>query len=206
MFKSNFGCITSIISSVLIYALIIYILVSINMNKSNRVDEEQKRIHEARRMPAIEMASRNNAFVEWKSSLNYSLRGNFPTIELEKVWLQERPILFWGFIRDISTNPADKSQYLVRFEENSKIFQETILQLWLSVKKEHFDEFADANPSVLSVHTFRPLYQSNNCVAVIARVNSIRVYMESSSSMESNDIKIGLGELIDILYTQDVCD
>ena len=68
---------------------------------------EAKRMEQTIRSSVAEMVSRTNAVDGWDRLLSKGERFRFApilTVELEKLWLASRPILFIGAIKDIATH------------------------------------------------------------------------------------------------------
>lgn len=178
------------------------------IRKADRKAEqvEAKRIELAANSAVAQMVSQTNAIDDWTFQL---LRGReifrsepILTAELENLWLQNRPILFIGSIRDISTQ--DQSHYMITVEGNLSLSFEgmlgTQLQLSLISEKERIDSFLKKNPDSFKKNGFR----NYNAVAVVARIKTVRTTFFTGSEGESEEVKIGDGELVDILYTGDI--
>ncbi len=184
-------------------------------NKTIREAERRakEQILQVAKASVSQMVSRTEAIDDWKLQLNKIEESRFfgpvLTIELEKLWLQSRPILFIGAIKDIST--ADLSQYTVLVESGFGSFERmssgnmayTELELSLISSKEIIDSFLEKHPDLFKD------YGLNNEVAVAARIHSIRTrtfqsYNELTEEVVDEEVKIGDGELIDIVYTGDV--
>lgn len=170
-------------------------------NKAKRKAEQEKeqRVEQTLRSSVEKMVSRTNSISEWESSLSkgetYRL-SPILTVELEKLWLSGRPILFVGTIKDIST--YDKIRYTVLFERNllsslNNMFS-TELQLSLLVPKKKIDAFLKNHPKLFKGVGF------NNGSVVIAKVKSIKTDYYIGNEGVREEIKIGQGELIDILF------
>ncbi len=159
---------------------------------------ESKKIEQATRSAVAEMVSRTGAIDNWVNQLS---KGNIfrtdpiLTIELEKLWLRNKPILFIGTINDIATH--DKTHYMVSIERsffnNSEIFN-TELQLSLLSEKQYIDSFLERNSNLLNNHLF------SNGVAVIADLEKIRTAYVSGEKGERAEVKIADGKLIDVLF------
>lgn len=137
--------------------------------------------------------ARTEAIDDWAAQLSVGIL----TIELERLLVRPRPILFRGAIKDVFT--TDPSRYIVLIEIDISIGHK--LQLSLISSKEIIDSFLDKHPDL-----FRN-YGRNNGVAVVARIHSIRPRTvgypsdnESGYDDDDYEVKIGDGELIDIAY------
>ncbi len=193
---------------------IVYILVALVVgsyfvnsyleNKATREAERKakEKILQATKAAVSQMVSRTGAIDDWRSQLNTI---GLLTIELERLWVRPRPILFTGAIKDIST--ADPSRYTVLVENDF-----ATLQLSLLSSKKIIDTFLEKHPDLFE--GYGGLFQSygqNNKVAVVARIHSVRIrtfpyayYDGDGGSVGVEEVKIGDGELIDIAYTGDV--
>lgn len=170
-------------------------------NKAKREAKraEAKRIEQTIKSAVAEMVSRTAAVNDWEPRLSKGERFRFEpilTVELERLWLGNQPILFIGVIKDIATH--NELHYTVLVERSFVSFKYifgTELQLSLLSTKQRIDTFLEKNPNLFKNYGF------NNGVAVIARVNSIRTTYVSGEEGKREEVKIGDGELVDILYT-----
>ena len=71
----------------------------------------------------------------------------------------------------------------------------TTIQLSLLSEKEKVDSFLKEYPALFKY------YGLKNGVAVVARINSIRTTYVPGEEGGREEVKIGNGELVDILYT-----
>ena len=139
------------------------------------------------------LVSRTNAITDWEATLikrkNWDAHP-IQTVELEKLWLQSRPILFIGRIKEIA--PHDQSHYDVLLESTSidHVYYSK-LQLSLISDKNKIDLLLKENPRLIEVGI-------NNGVAAIANIDSI-----NTKYVVGNEggivVKIGEGQLIDML-------
>ncbi|MDE0405599.1 MAG: hypothetical protein OXI53_09845 [Nitrospira sp.] len=182
----------------------------VNSYLENKATEEAERAEATKKRTQIEAAvsqvvARTDAIDDWESQLNAGIL----TIELERLWVRPRPILFRGTIKDIFT--ADLSRYTVLLEKS--MFLGPTLQLSLSSSKEIIDSFLEKHFISSHISSHYPLFGSAENVAVVARIHSIRTrkiqHCECSGHqdelygyVEDEEVKIGDGELIDILYLE----
>ncbi len=182
-----------------------YFFNSYTENKAKREAKraEAEKIEQATKTAVLKMASRTNAVSDWEANLSKGEKFRFEpilTVELERLWLKQRPILFVGAIKDIAT--YDQSRYVVLVERS--IFSSfdymfgTELQLSLLSDKDTVDSFLKEYPDLFKDYGFK------NGVAVVARINSIRTTYVPGEEGEREEVKIGDGELLDILYTGDI--
>jgi hypothetical protein len=163
---------------------------------------EAKRIGQVTKSAVSAMVSRTDAVDDWQRRLTKGEEvrlGPIFTVELERLWLGNRPILFIGSIKDIAT--YNESHYKVLVEKsifNIDYMFGTDLQLSLRSTKQRIDSFLKEHPNLLKG------YGVNNGVAVIANVKTIRTTYVHGEEGEREEVKIGEGELVDILFTGDV--
>lgn len=174
-------------------------------NKVKREAEraEAKRIEEATRTTVSAIVSRTGAVDDWERRLSKGERFRSEpilTVELEQLWLQNRPILFVGAIKDIAT--YDESHYTVLVERS--LFSSfdymfgTELQLSLRATKPRIDSFLEEHPGLFKDYGF------NNGVAIIADVKAIQSAYVPGEEGGRDEVKIGKGELVDIIFSGDV--
>ena len=164
---------------------------------------EKERTKESTKAAVAQLVKRTNAVENWEDNLS---RGDqfrsqpILTIELERLWLTDRPILFVGTIKDVATK--DKENYSVEIERSllgslEHMFA-TDLRLALQCPKQSFDSFINDHPDLFECDGL------NNCVAIVAAITEIETRTVPASEGETKEIKIGKGKCIDMLYTGDV--
>lgn len=182
-----------------------YFINSYIENNAKREAERVKseRIEQATRLAVSEMVTRTNAVEDWETPLSKGEEFRSEpilTVELERLWLQQRPILFIGAIKDIAT--IDQSRYVILVERSLfggfKHFFSTELQLSLVSSKDIVDSFLKEYPDLFKDNGF------NNGVAIVARIDSIKTTNVPGENGEREEVKVGNGELIEIIYTGDV--
>lgn len=163
--------------------------------ETHRVEQETKTV-------VSKMAADSNAVTDWDKRLgkdeNYRMSPVL-TIELEQLWQGDRPILFIGSIKDISSGVG--GDYLVLMERGlftSDPMFSTELRLSLRAPKALIDPFLAKYPKLFADSGF------NNGVAVVAKVQAINTSDERGEDGERVEVKTGLGELLEIQYTGDV--
>jgi type II secretory pathway pseudopilin PulG len=194
-----------IVLAVIAVAVVGYFINSNMVNKAEREAEkaEANRIEQAVKADVTQMTTRTNAISDWEETLSKGESFRFYpilTVELERLWLQPRPILFIGSIKDVATH--DNSQYTISIERSlygsfDYMFG-TELQLSLRSEKEYVDSFLNKNPDLFKDYGF------NNGVAVVARINAIKTSTILGVEGEREEVKIGVGEMLEIMYTGDV--
>lgn len=174
-------------------------------NKARKEAErtEAKRIEETIRASVSEMVRRTNAIDTWEKVLTKGEKFRLErilTVELERLWLVDRPILFIGAIKDVVT--VDKDNYRIEIERSLFSSLEhmfgTELQLALQCPKQKVDLFLTQHPNLFKDFGFK------NGVAVVADINEIDTKLISSAESERQEMKIGKGKCIDMIYTGDV--
>ena len=154
---------------------------------------EQERDNKRRQMATAavaQMVSKYNAIDDWEKKLRRGKKSGSErilTMELENLWLTEKPILFKGRIKDISN--FDSNNYLMRIKMLRRF--DKILELSLKVPKSMLDSFFKEYPKASSEYS---------SIAFIAKLNRI----ESSHQIdkEDNEVEtvIGIGQCLDVLY------
>ena len=155
---------------------------------------------EARHAAIDQMVSKYNAVNDWEDKLREESAGKkkykeeIVTMELETLWLINRPILFRGTIKDIST--LDTDNYLMTLDGPWKTGTQWALAL--KSPKTVIDSF-------LSTHSEEAL-DGSTPVAVIAKISKIdtnyRVTEEGygkEKTITEGKIITGIGQCIDIL-------
>ncbi|MBM4275914.1 MAG: hypothetical protein FJ134_15865 [Deltaproteobacteria bacterium] len=163
---------------------------------------ERKMIEESIKKSVEHLVERTNAIDNWEESLKKGEKFRLEpilTIELERIWLTDRPILFIGAIKDIFT--ADKESYIIQIEKSlfsmGKYAFLTEIIFELKYPKEKLDLFLTANPDIFKGIGFK------NGIAVAANIKRIEKKIVSIGE-ERHEITIGKGDCIDIVYIGDV--
>ena len=139
---------------------------------------------------------KTGADVTWISKLcdSDSVRlENIMTIELEELWLSSNPILFYGKVSDIKTVNSEFYEIIIDrewFAFDDFIIQQ-ILQLKLKSPKTIIDSFLIKNPQFIR--------SWNKEVAVVSTIKSIDTEWYITKEDTKSEIKIGLGELLEIV-------
>jgi len=190
---------------IVVVGVVAYFFNSYMENKARREAEraEAERIEQATKTAVSQMVSRTNAISDWEETLSKGESFRFEpilTVELERLWLQQRPVLFIGAIKDITTRDQSHYELLVErslFSSFDHMFG-TEIQLSLLSEKETVDSFLKEHPTLFKDYGFK------NGVAVVAHINSIRTTYVPGEEGGREEVKIGNGELVDIVYTGDV--
>jgi hypothetical protein len=188
----------------IILALLVgaYFVNSYLSNKAKKAAEkaEAEQIRNATKAVVAELVKRTNADENWEKELSKGERFRLEpilTVELERLWLTGRPILFVGAIKDIAT--IDQENYRIEVERSLfssfRCMLGTELRLTLQCPKKSIDSFLKEHPDLFKDCGWK------NGVAVIADINEIETTIIAGSEGEREEIKIGKGKCIDILYT-----
>lgn len=167
-------------------------------NEYNNQQIRTKQTEDTIKTEVINLGKRHNAIVDWRRQLipKEQLRlSPILTIELEKLWQTERPILFIGTIKDIVS--INQNTYRILLENTSLDFDislSTKLRLSLASEKSIIDSFLESHPNFLFDGVF------NNNVAVIGKVREISAINECAKEDSSSNIRIGEGTLVEIIY------
>jgi hypothetical protein len=168
-----------------------------NVRERNRA-EQWRKSEDTARAAVISMIERYRAITTWEAELADELGFRLNpvlTVELERLWIGPRPILFLGQLDDISSR--DGGGYIVRVKHGllkSDYHFNSSLRVQLDANSELIDRFLTnyledwRNESLLS------------SVAVIAEVRAITASDEHGESGELSPIRTGHGTLLDIAY------
>lgn len=123
------------------------------------------------------------------------------SVQLERLWLVQRPILFIGSIEDIST--IDGQTYRVRIQSRrssdpSHLFL-TPLGLELKCAQTMLDSFLEAHPNLFSGSG----PGLKNGVAVIAKIGQIKTHVILGKEAKE-ELRMGVSDCLDMTYTGDV--
>jgi hypothetical protein len=190
---------TMVIALIAVYVIYNYLE---NRAKEERKKAEAKKTEEKIKVSVSEMVKRTNAIDNWeeKISKGENIRmAPIMTVELEHLWINDRPILFVGSIKDITSEGHDN--YIVEIKQtlfNSKYFFGTELLLNLKCPKTKIDSFLRVHPDIFKN------YGLINGVAVIAYIKNIETRTFLDKEDETREVKIGKGNLVDILYTGNI--
>ena len=190
----------------MIWAILIIVIILIgayfvnnfleNKTKEDAEKTKEKAAEKDTKVSVSEMVARTNAIDTWEKALfkGESFRvAPVLTVELERLWLTDRPILFIGTIKDIAT--IDKENY--RIEIGGSLFNvglfsiATDLRLALQCPRQKVDLFLGAHPNLFK--------EFENGVAVVADIDEINTKLVSGREGEEEKIKIGNGRCIDML-------
>lgn len=173
---------------------------SIESNAKREAENAERELIEQKVKASVQgIVTRTNAIKDWESHLGNGESFRFApilTVELERLWLVENPILFIGNILDIKTH--DEVNYIVTVERDMLsslgIMFTTELQLSLDAPKTQIDTFIKKHPDLLSGLAFE------GRIAVIAKVNSIETIYATGEEGVRDEIRVGHGNMIDIEY------
>ena len=200
--KKIFGSITALL-------LAGYIVVNLYTENNTKREEERIKIErEEKNKQKIktsiqELATKYNAVTDWDAKLS---NGNsyriepILTVELEKLWIADRPILFNGTILDIKTKNEDNYTIIIERDVLSNINNlfSTNLQLSFVAKKCQIDTFLKMHPNLFKGLGF------GNSVAVVAKIHAIETIYISGEECDREIIKIGHGEMLDLRFVGQV--
>jgi hypothetical protein len=165
---------------------------------------ETKRNAQSTKAAVAQMVSRTHAIVNWERELipvgiGVIQKRRTLTVDLERIWLKNRPILFLGIIKDISTH--DKTRYLLTIDRKillDRYYFSDELRISIVSEKEIIDSFLEKHPNLSGG------YFPKKTVAVVALINSIRTMIVPGDGGGRDEVKIGDGELVDIIHLGDV--
>jgi hypothetical protein len=169
-------------------------------NRTKEIAEREKAERSRQKIASTlkEMVTHFNAIDDWEKELakGENLRtSKILTIELERLWVHERPILFCGAIEDIST--IDDKSYSVRIGRglmNINYMFLTNLVLVLRCSKSKIDDFLEKHPRL-----FSDLGLTKN-VAVIARITQLKTEYYSDEEGSRQESRVGIGNCLAIMH------
>lgn len=180
---------------IIVFGYIITTCVDNNAKEKAEEEKKQKDISEKSSRIAS-MAQSWNADDSWVSQLSNGEKikiGNIMVIDLEKVWLQNKPILFYGFISDISTYNEDFYVITMKRGYGGKIIIAQELRLLVIAEKAKIDHLRMSHPEITE-----SFGRSN--IAAIVSISSINSQTTVDSDGDEKEIKIGNGRMIDLVY------
>jgi len=199
----------SAIKRIVVIAIVLAIgayLVSEHLKKKAKEraeEDEAQKIEQAIRSSVDQMVLRFNAVNDWARKL---LQGEevrvqkIFTVELERLWFGQNPILFIGTIKDVST--IDEQFYQMRIERdlfhnmNQVLFADIGLEIKCS--KQMFDSFFAKHPQLTAGLIL------NDGVAVVAKIDRIKTEFSTGQEGEKKEMRIGVGNCLDVVYIGNV--
>lgn len=174
----------------------------VHQNVENRARErerleQRKLLRDETRSAIVSMTSSHNAVVDWEATLvdGGVYRANpVLTLELERLWQTERPILFVGDVSDIASKGID--HYSVSIGPGLLTSNYTIateLRLQLTAPKSLIDGVLRQYPSAFANE---PIGYS---LAVVAKIDRIMTATDRTYDGVNADSRIGEGRLIDLV-------
>ena len=117
------------------------------------------------------------------------------TMELEKVWLTDRPILFVGKIRDIKTEDKDNYRLIVDRDifwaaALSRPLVRTGLEIWALCPKSLLESFVRMNPDYLD---------AENGIALVVKIDSIEPLEGADKDAGRESGRVGKGKCLDLI-------
>ena len=150
---------------------------------------EKERIEKNVTLAVANLLNKHNAF-DWVKKIEdrKELLGFRPilTVELETLWLTDRPTLFIGTIEDIST--FNQEYYMLKIQGRRAV--RANYELALKCTKQKVNSLLKEHPDLTRGVT--------SGVAVVATIDNIKTVGGK------DEIRIGEGKSIDIVYVEDV--
>lgn len=189
----------SIIVKIFITSLMIFFLMDCNYIKDTNQNNTKITINNFDTMlnsNINKLVSTTNANDSWAYELcdSDSMRwSDIMSIELEELWLTEKPILFYGIINDIKSIDTEFYQIIIDMDwlGHFDVFIYPNIELRLITNKTKIDSFLNYNP-----HFFKTNPKE---VAVIGKINRVDSEFYIDKEDTKNIINIGFGDLIDIV-------
>ena len=150
------------------------------------------------------MVSQYNAVSDWREQLSQrqsSRTEKIWSVQLERLWLVQRPILFIGSIEDISTIDGQTYRVRIQSSRSSDPSHPFLTQLGLELKctQTMLDSFLEAHPNLFSGSG----PGLKNGVAVIAKIGQIKTHVILGKEVKE-ELRMGVGDCLDMTYTGDV--
>jgi hypothetical protein len=145
----------------------------------------------------LSLINKFNADTIWVKRLlgNESYRlSSFKTIELEKTWLHNNPILFLGYLTDISS--INENNYLLEFGLSTfptRIFHDDNIFFKVRFPKTKIDTLLQEYPELLT--DYLPKYKQR--ILIVAKIDSIAKYTAFDKEGYTN-IWYGIGDGYDL--------
>ncbi len=188
---------------------IVIILVAIGYFGNNYLQERAKEKADREKAERIEneiqnkisqLVTNNNAIADWEQKLSRGekvVTQKILTVNLEKLWMSGRPILFTGSIQDITN--ADEQNYILYLRKgiplnDITVFLETSFALKIKCNKISIDKLLTDHPEVIQA----PIKKE---VAVVANIDKIVTDYTPTKEGEAEELKVGMGYCVDIIYT-----
>jgi hypothetical protein len=176
--------------------------------KKERIKSEKEGLRESTRAAINKMVSKFDAIDNWDEKLreivgDKEVREIF-TMELQNLWLIDRPILFMGQIEDVANNDDDLDTYSISifYSLYNKFDFGSRLLVSLKCPKTLLNSFFREHPKVLS---------DTNDVAVIAKIKKVsthfervmKIYKKGPEEQDREEYKerefVGIGLCLDII-------
>lgn len=161
-----------------VFFTIVFVIILLSDCAEKRNQKERLRINhefqETIQQTKISQVILYNADTTW---INYLLgartirSGTFKTIELEKAWLRNNPILFDGYINDISN--YDDNSYLLEFGFSTfltELFGDQNVFLQVKFPKAEIDSLIREHPQLINDDFFG---KYNQRILVVAKIEAI---------------------------------
>jgi hypothetical protein len=163
---------------------------------------ENQRIFDEIKSNVTKLKEKFGANSQWVESLSKGESYRFKpilSIELEKVWNKDKPIIFLGSLNDIAT--IDESNYQVTLERGLWSGLDTMfstkLRLSLVANKDLIDTFLAKHPDLLEN------FGLNNGIALAAKISEIESSQITDSEGTITEVKTGKGVLLGLVFTGD---
>ncbi|MBW2662701.1 MAG: hypothetical protein JRD93_12095 [Deltaproteobacteria bacterium] len=115
------------------------------------------------------------------------------TVELEQLWLTDRPTLFIGTIKDIST--FNQQYYMIKIKIVGHVIRGNY-ELALKCSKQKVNSLLKEHPDLTEGMV--------SGVAVVANIDKIKTVIVPGYDGGKEDLRIGEGKSIDMVYIEDI--
>jgi hypothetical protein len=193
------GMLKRILIALLIIAIVAfcaYYLITHEFTSAAKKGETASRESQTQSVFA-ELVKKHNAIDSWDKELCQGEAARTTailTMELEKLWLTDRPILFVGKILDIKTEDKDNYRLIVDRDMFwaavlSRPFLRTDLQLSVLCPKSLLESFIRMNPDYLD---------AENGIALVAKIEAVEPLEGADKDAVRGSGRVGKGKCIDL--------
>ena len=185
-----------IIPILLVITYIVYNAVNSHLAYKAKMEAkkaEKERIEKDVGTAVAQLIKRYSAF-DWVKEIESRKEFYSPilTVELEELWLTDRPTLFIGTIEDIST--FDQECYMIKIKGAGQIRGN--YELALKCPKQKVNSLLEEHPDLAEGVV--------SGVAVVANIDKIKTVIVPGYDGGKEDLRIGEGKSIDMVYIEDI--
>jgi hypothetical protein len=166
--------------------------------KAEQVEEAREARRQAQRHAVRDMAAKTSAVTDWADKLaggeKVRMR-SVMTAELQSLWLNDRPVLFIGSVRDVAINT--NGTYQVTVDYNWIGARHMFLENEIRVSLVCPESFAKKLIHVAKAGHVRRLSAD---AAVIARIDRVEPSTERGGERDTVNVLTGIGECVNAMH------